>query len=80
MTGLKEFEEICKNLVWRWELVEDETAREAARLAFRDMMAKYNALRLNVAADAPTSNKVSAVEMKKVEDVFRRYAPEGYYP
>ena len=29
MKGLKEFEEICKNLVWRWELVEDETAREA---------------------------------------------------
>lgn len=80
MKGLKEFEEICKNLVWRWELVEDETAREAARVAFRDMMAKYQALRLEVAASAPDSSKVSVVEMKKVEDVFRRYAPTGYEP
>lgn len=80
MKGLKEFEEICKNLVWRWELVEDETAREAARVAFADMMAKYQALRLEVAASAPDSSKVSVVEMKKVEDVFRRYAPTGYMP
>ena len=78
MPGLAEFEEVCRNLVWKWELIEDDTAREAGRVAFEDMMAKYQALRLEVANSAPDSTKVSVTEMKKIEDVYRRYAPAGF--
>lgn len=80
MTGLKEFEQICKETVWKWELIEDDAAREAARIKFETLMSKYQALRLEVAASAPNSGKVSVVEMKKIEDVFRKYAPKGYMP
>lgn len=80
MTGLKEFEELCKTVNWKWELIEDESAQEAARIDFETMMAKYQALRLEVVASAPNSNKVSVVDMKKVEDVFRKYCPKGYMP
>lgn len=80
MTGLKEFEQICKETEWKWELIEDEAAREAARIKFETLMAKYQALRLEVAASAPNSGKVSVVDIKRVEDAFRKYAPKGYMP
>jgi len=80
MTGLKEFEEICKNLNWKWELIEDEKEQEAARLEYENMLAKYAALRLEVVVNAPDSKHISVTEMKKVEDVFRLYAPEGTEP
>lgn len=77
--NLNDFAELCKNLTWKWEQIEDETAREVEKEKFEAMMSYYQSLRLSL-ADETNSNNLDARELKKIENVYLRYAPEGYMP
>ncbi len=77
MTGIKQFEQLCKETDFKWELIEDETAKEAARVKYETMWSSYNALKLEVIANSSNVLTVNRREMKQIEDVFLRYAPAG---
>lgn len=77
--NLKDFEEICKNLVWKWELIEDEDQRKIEEEKFKSMMAYYQSLRFSLVDESDTS-RIDVRKVKEIESVYRKYAPDGYMP
>lgn len=74
---LTEFDQFCKGVDFRYDDIVDDAARAAAQEKYETMWASYNALRLEVAAASENRVKVDVVALRKIEDVFLKYAPEG---
>ena len=77
MTGLTQFEQLCKETDFRYADIVDDAARAAAQEKYETMWASYNALRLEVIANAPDVTKVDQSQLRKISDVFLKYAPPG---
>jgi hypothetical protein len=77
MTGLTQFEQLCRETDFRYHDIVDDAARAAAQEKYETMWASYNALKLEVIASAPEVSKVDQAELRKISSVFLQYAPPG---
>jgi len=77
MTGLTQFEQLCKETDFRYHDIVDEAARAAAQEKYETMWSSYNALKLEVIANSPDVSKVDQSELRKITNVFLKYAPPG---
>ena len=68
------YEDALKNCIWDWHLIEDEDERETARKTYVTM--EENAIALKISYT--NNNTIDAVGMKKIANLYNKYAPEKY--